>query len=439
MGKTVTAPLSRITILFQVNALPIELSEVKVNPKVTKKTSSRSILSVMKHVVQKEGVTSLWRGNFTAILHRFPYSAINFSTYEHLKKVMCHTSGAVSASAQNAQRKDENAFKRFMAGAIAASISCIACYPLDLIKTRITVGGSIISAGGGCSNARPKAYGKIIEAFRDIFSGEGVLGLYRGLPVALFVSVPSLAISWTVYEAVKDSILNSSGIVGKVLTRSSNGVNSDNSSDGNFGDNSGSHSPNSSINSESNSSRGIQRNNVIAGRDSGNSCEGVQRGRRNSNNCSTSSSSSNSSNNSSSNSNSSINSSNNSNNINSNANKGSDGSSNNNNSSRRSLTPIGSLLSGSVSGIMSSLTMFPADLVRRRLQVMGMALGGNQPSSPGAVLRMGAVSMVIDIARSQGIRGFYRGLFPEIVKVAPMVGVTFCSYELVLEYCGNRP
>jgi hypothetical protein len=33
------------------------------------------------------------------------------------------------------------------------------------------------------------------------------------------------------------------------------------------------------------------------------------------------------------------------------------------------------------------------------------------------------------IYKHEGVRGFYRGLLPEMLKVTPMVGVTFMVYE----------
>lgn len=36
----------------------------------------------------------------------------------------------------------------------------------------------------------------------------------------------------------------------------------------------------------------------------------------------------------------------------------------------------------------------------------------------------------------EGIRGFYRGLAPELLKVTPMVGFTFGTYEAMKEFLG---
>jgi solute carrier family 25 phosphate transporter 23/24/25/41 len=75
LGKTITAPLSRITILFQVN------NTIKSNQGI----GFRDFLLASKDVYLKDGIIAFWKGNLPQLLHRFPYSAINFSVYAILK------------------------------------------------------------------------------------------------------------------------------------------------------------------------------------------------------------------------------------------------------------------------------------------------------------------------------------------------------------------
>ena len=58
----------------------------------------------------------------------------------------------------------------------------------------------------------------------------------------------------------------------------------------------------------------------------------------------------------------------------------------------------------------TSVLLYPADVIRRRMQV-------DCPHSP----LMSARAHVVQILRSEGVRGFYRGILPEMLKVAPMV------------------
>jgi hypothetical protein len=51
-----------------------------------------------------------------------------------------------------------------------------------------------------------------LQVFTDILHQDGVLGLYRGLSVSLFVAVPTLAIGFSVYGQMKQSLLNYGGV-----------------------------------------------------------------------------------------------------------------------------------------------------------------------------------------------------------------------------------
>ena len=75
IAKTVTAPFSRLTILFQVHSL--------VTTKNHRPQFATNMYQGMIKIIERGGMISLWRGNMTSVLHRFPYSAINFYAYEN--------------------------------------------------------------------------------------------------------------------------------------------------------------------------------------------------------------------------------------------------------------------------------------------------------------------------------------------------------------------
>jgi hypothetical protein len=47
--------------------------------------------------------------------------------------------------------------------------------------------------------------------------------------------------------------------------------------------------------------------------------------------------------------------------------------------------------------------------------------------------RSGALAEMYSMVRTEGVRGLYRGILPEILKITPMVSITFCVYEWVLD------
>jgi solute carrier family 25 (mitochondrial phosphate transporter), member 23/24/25/41 len=117
VSKTITAPLSRITILYQVKAFSTQ--------------GSQSLIESCHRVYSNEGLASFWRGNLTSCMHRFPYSAINFTVYSALH-------GFVNDSLD----VEEHPSTRLLCGAAAGTVACIVCYPLDLVRTRLTVQSS---------------------------------------------------------------------------------------------------------------------------------------------------------------------------------------------------------------------------------------------------------------------------------------------------------
>jgi len=79
---------------------------------------------------------------------------------------------------------------------------------------------------------------------------------------------------------------------------------------------------------------------------------------------------------------------------------------------------LSSLMCGAVSGCVASFTIFPLDLIRRR-----------QQANLGA--KISAREVLQSILKSEGWRGLYRGIAPELVKVVPAVGINFYAYELI--------
>ena len=114
-GKTVTAPMSRLTILYQTASLINGCEPVAPMTRtamVFMKNTDPLWLTV-KRIIREEGFLSLWRGNMVLILHRFPYSAINFSTYEYFR----HRLQAAQIS--------ESTLTRFFSGATAGAVASI--------------------------------------------------------------------------------------------------------------------------------------------------------------------------------------------------------------------------------------------------------------------------------------------------------------------------
>jgi solute carrier family 25 phosphate transporter 23/24/25/41 len=76
---------------------------------------------------------------------------------------------------------------------------------------------------------------------------------------------------------------------------------------------------------------------------------------------------------------------------------------------------------GAFSGAFSASTVYPLNVLRTRLQAQGTVL--HKPTYTG----------IVDVTRktfqTEGLRGFYRGLSPNLLKVAPSVSISYIVYE----------
>ena len=171
-GKTMTAPVSRITILYQ----------------VTPHMSQDSLLKACSDVFRQQGFSSFWKGNLTSVIHRFPYSGINFAVYEKMKRIT----------------KEESVFGKLMCGATAGATACCVCYPFDIVRTRLAA--SLIPTNqNNINNLSTFHKPGIARLIMTIVREEGLFrGLYRGIGMSLVVAVPNIGISFAVYGTTKE-------------------------------------------------------------------------------------------------------------------------------------------------------------------------------------------------------------------------------------------
>jgi solute carrier family 25 phosphate transporter 23/24/25/41 len=96
------------------------------------------------------------------------------------------------------------------------------------------------------------------------------------------------------------------------------------------------------------------------------------------------------------------------------------------------------LAAGSAAGAVSAVCCFPLDLVRRRMQLADSR--GDAAAVAGGAPRGGSIAAMPAVARRvlqrDGMRGFYRGIVPELGKVVPGVGIAFSVYEFAKRQLG---
>ena len=167
--KTMTAPLSRMTILLQVSSGPT--------------TVNQGLIASLKNVVRTEGYRSLWKGNLVSVIHKVPYGSINYYTYEYTKVGILRPYWK--------SETDPGVFVRFSCGLAGGACASSLTYPLDIVRTRLATSSS---ASGG----------SIFGTMRSIVSAEGGLSaLTKGLPATVLCQSLNLAINFAIYESLQ--------------------------------------------------------------------------------------------------------------------------------------------------------------------------------------------------------------------------------------------
>jgi len=173
IAKVATSPLSRTTILMQVQSRQAKLAN-RAN-----QVCGQGMIACMRTVYKEEGFLAFWRGTGATCVHRFPYGAISFYSNAKIKLYFERASWSKNLSEHTA---------RLVAGCGSATIAVACCYPLDVIKTRIT------------AQQDSRYYSSVRHAARKILQDEGIRGWYRGIGPTILSVVPGMGLSFFLFD-----------------------------------------------------------------------------------------------------------------------------------------------------------------------------------------------------------------------------------------------
>ncbi|XP_076873643.1 mitochondrial adenyl nucleotide antiporter SLC25A24 [Brachyhypopomus gauderio] len=168
VSRTGTAPLDRMKVFMQVHA---------------SKSNEISLVGGFKQMIKEGGVTSLWRGNGVNVLKIAPETAIKFMAYEQYKKLLSRDGGQVKTH------------ERFMAGSLAGATAQTLIYPMEVMKTRLTL-------------RKTGQYSGMFDCAKKIVRREGVRAFYKGYIPNILGIIPYAGIDLAVYETLKNTWLS---------------------------------------------------------------------------------------------------------------------------------------------------------------------------------------------------------------------------------------
>jgi solute carrier family 25 (mitochondrial iron transporter), member 28/37 len=204
----------------------------------------------LQEMIRQEGIRAFYVSLPATLFMNIPYGAVVIMVNESMRKILSSSQSISSSlSASNSQEK-LTVSASLTAGCIAGAIAAAVTTPLDVIKTRLQtqelapcteqqLTGSVVSTTNSNSNRNSTSNNnsKILPSQRLHYNGciekaspisqtilssthrlntmdiiqriwrqEGMPGFFRGIFPRMISQAPAVAISWTVYEVLKNTL-----------------------------------------------------------------------------------------------------------------------------------------------------------------------------------------------------------------------------------------
>lgn len=143
-------------------------------------SSGHSSTEVFNNIMKTDGWKGLFRGNFVNVIRVAPSKAIELFAYDTVNK---------NLSPKPGEQPKIPIPPSLVAGACAGVSSTIVTYPLELLKTRLTIQGDV--------------YDGLFDAFIKILQEGGPGELYRGLTPSLIGVIPYAATNYFAYDTLR--------------------------------------------------------------------------------------------------------------------------------------------------------------------------------------------------------------------------------------------
>lgn len=177
VSRTVVSPLERLKILFQIQSAGRDAYKLSVGKGLAK-------------MWKEEGWRGFMRGNGTNCIRIVPYSAVQFGSYNFYKRQFFerHPGDSLTPVA------------RLFCGGIAGITSVTFTYPLDIVRTRL----SIQSASFAELGAKPTKLPGMWQTMGAMYRTEGgIKALYRGIIPTVTGVAPYVGLNFMTYEFVR--------------------------------------------------------------------------------------------------------------------------------------------------------------------------------------------------------------------------------------------
>jgi len=178
VSRTVVSPLERLKILFQVQSAGRDAYKM-------------SIPKALAKMWKEEGMRGFMAGNGTNCIRIMPYSAVQFGAFNFYKPYFEPTPG-----------EPLSAERRLLCGACAGITSVTLTYPLDIVRTRLSIQSASFKELGDkkAGEKLPGMFSLMVTMYK---TEGGWTALYRGIIPTIAGVAPYVGLNFMVYETMR--------------------------------------------------------------------------------------------------------------------------------------------------------------------------------------------------------------------------------------------
>ncbi|KAJ1907931.1 hypothetical protein LPJ81_000425 [Coemansia sp. IMI 209127] len=160
-------------------ASPVELLKVRLQVQYNAARNGSALfkgpLSMAQYLVQQFGTRGIMWGFWTTVAREIPANAAFYTGFEFTKRSLANL-------LTDGDTRKLGIAPLMLSGSAGGVSYWTACYPLDVIKSRVQNG-----------KAPPRGAGYILTAAHEIFAEQGIRGFFRGYSTSVIRTIPAAA------------------------------------------------------------------------------------------------------------------------------------------------------------------------------------------------------------------------------------------------------
>ncbi|KIS67374.1 uncharacterized protein UMAG_11977 [Mycosarcoma maydis] len=179
---------------------PVELFKIRMQAQITSRnnpTSHEKLSAVARQVYTQHGIRNgVMRGFWITLMRELPAYAGFYTGFELAKSTLRHLRSHPNDATPLP------IWALMLSGSVGGILNWLACYPLDVLKSRIQLTHHPLPKRFG----GPLLFNYISQEAKALYTSQGARAFFVGLTPTLLRAIPAAAATFTTFELVKNAL-----------------------------------------------------------------------------------------------------------------------------------------------------------------------------------------------------------------------------------------